>query len=141
MTSPSRRLVERFYDDVWNKADEVAAAEILALEFRFRASLGPERIGPAAFIDYMRSIHAALRGYTCSIIDLIESGDRVAARMDFRGVHQGVFFGVPATGREIAWSGGAFFTTNGLQIVESWVLGDIDAVKQQLGAGPETSFS
>jgi predicted ester cyclase len=58
-----------------------------------------------------------------------------------KGIHNGEFFGVPATGREIIWTGAAFFTTNGRQIIELWVLGDIDAVKQQLGAGSAAPFA
>ena len=128
-------LVKRFYWDVWNKSDDNVAREILHHDFRFRASLGPERRGPEGFIDYMHSVHAALGDYTCIIDDLIVSGDRAAARMTFRGIHRGPFFGVEPTGREIAWAGGAFFRTDGRQIVELWVLGDIDAVKQQLDVG------
>ena len=141
MASTPRSLVERFYHEVWNRADETAAREILHAAFRFRASLGPERVGPDGFIDYMRSIHAALGGYTCVIEDLIETERRAAARMTFFGVHRGRFFGVEPTGREIRWAGGAFFTTDGRQITELWVLGDIDAVKQQLGAPSGTSFA
>jgi hypothetical protein len=36
------------------------------------------------------------------IDDLIESNLCVAARMRFRGIHRGEFFGVPASDREIA---------------------------------------
>ena len=140
MQSSPRRLVERFYHEVWNKADETVAHEILHPNFRFRASLGPQRDGPIGFINYMRTIHAALGRYECTIEDLVESEWRAAARMRFTGVHQGSFFGVPATGREITWSGAAFFTMNGHQITELWVLGDIDAVKQQLGGEPTSSF-
>jgi hypothetical protein len=35
-----QRLVERFYFDVWNRADEEAVRLILAADFRFRGSLG-----------------------------------------------------------------------------------------------------
>jgi steroid delta-isomerase-like uncharacterized protein len=105
-----RRLVERFYYEVWNKGDETVAHEILAPDFRFRGSLGPERVGPDGFIDYMRSIRTALADFECIIDDLIESNTRVAARMRFRGIHSGQSFGVPATGQEIIWSGAAFFT-------------------------------
>jgi len=136
----ARQLVERFYYAVWNKADETVAYEVLHPDFEFRASLGPERHRPDGFIDYMRSIHAALADYECIIDDLIESGSRVAAQMRFRGIHRGLFFGVPATGREITWTGAAFFTIDADRIARLWVLGDIDAVKRQLGAGQATSF-
>ena len=127
-------LVERFYFEIWNRADETLARELLHPNFVFRGSLGRETQGPQGFIDYMRSIHAALANYTCVIDDLIATGDRAAARMTFSGLHRGRLFGVEATGREISWSGGAFFTTDANQIVELWVVGDIDRVKRQLNA-------
>ena len=103
--------------------------------FRFRASLGPEKLGPDGFVEYMRLIHAALSGYTCTILEIVEQSDRAAVRLRFAGIHQGAFFGVPATGREIVWSGAAFFTIGGGVITSLWVLGDLDAVKHQLGLG------
>ena len=136
-----KTLVGRFYHEVWNRADEAVAREILRADFRFRASLGPERRGPDGFIEYMRSIHAALADYTCRIDDLVTMGNRAAARMSFTGIHRARFFSVEATGRTITWAGGAFFTTDGERITELWVLGDIDSVKQQLGAPQDTSFS
>lgn len=141
MSNVPKLLVERFYHEVWNRADEEVAREILHPEFRFRASLGPARVGPDGFIDYMRSIHEALAGYTCIIEDLVTTETRAAARMMFKGHHRAPFFGVEATGREIAWSGAAFFRIEATQIAELWVLGDIDAVKQQLGEGVDTTFS
>ena len=102
------RLVQRFYHEVWNEADETVAREILHADLRFKASLGPVRTGPEGFIDYMRSIHAGLADYRCVIDDLIETDNRAAARMRFRGTHRGPFFGTPATGNDIEWIGAAF---------------------------------
>jgi len=136
-----KSLVERFYYEVWNRADEGVAREILHPEFQFRASLGPERRGPDGFIEYMRSIHAALGNYTCIIDDLVTTENRAAARMTFKGIHRARFFETEPTEREITWAGAAFFKTDGDKIVELWVLGDIDSVKQQLGAPAGTRFS
>ena len=132
MSVSPAQLVERFYAEVWNCADEAVAHEILAPDFRFRASLGLETIGLSGFIGYMRSIHAALGSYTCTIIEMVEQADRVAARMRFSGLHRAEFLGVEATGREIVWSGAAFFRIKENAISELWVLGDVGAVKQQL---------
>jgi steroid delta-isomerase-like uncharacterized protein len=125
-------LVERFYNIVWNKADEAEARAILDAKFRFRASLGPELRGPGGFIAYLRAVHAALQGFTCQIDEIVASADRVAARMSFRGTHRGKFFGIEASGREIRWTGAAFFKTSSGKIAELWVLGDIEAVRRQL---------
>jgi hypothetical protein len=57
------RLVERFYYELWNKGDETVAREILDPGFRFRGSLGPERVRPDGFIDYMRSIRTTLAAF------------------------------------------------------------------------------
>lgn len=136
--SPAR-LVERFYYDLWNTGNETVAWEILHPAFRFRASLGPEKIGPGGFIEYMRLIRTALSDYRCTIQEMLESGERVAARLRFGGVHRATFFGIPPTGREVVWSGAAFFRITGHQIVSLWVLGDVDAVKRQLGVASTSS--
>ncbi len=140
MVTGAAQLVERFYHQLWNRADEAVAREILHPEFRFRASLGPERLGPEGFIAYMRSVHAALADYRCEIEELLTIEHEAVAKVRFVGRHQAPFFGVEATGREIEWAGAAFFKTDGERITELWVLGDIDAVKRQLGAAAEQGF-
>jgi predicted ester cyclase len=137
-----RQLVERFYTVVWNKADEAEARKILSPDFRFRGSLGPELRGPGGFIAYMRTLRVALENFTCSIDDVIATQDRAAARLSFRGTHRGKFFGAEPTGRDISWSGAAFFTVRDGTISELWVLGDIDAIKRQvMPEYPTRSFS
>jgi predicted ester cyclase len=132
LTSPAEDLVRRFYDQVWNKADEGAARDILSANFRFHASLGPELRGPGGFIAYLRAVHAALGNFICTIDELIATQDRAAARMSFHGTHRGTLFGLASTGRDIRWSGAAFFKIDRGMIAELWVLGDVDAVKRQL---------
>ena len=140
MSVLGKTLVERFYYEVWNQADENVAREILAKDFRFRGSLGPEKVGQDGFIDYMRSIHTALNDYECIINDLVASETKVAAKMTFQGIHQNVFFGVEKTGKLISWAGAAFFTIEDDRIASLWVLGDIDSVKQQLDSDSSSSF-
>ncbi len=132
MPSTPSDLVNRFYDVVWNKSDEAEARKILSADFRFRASLGPELRGPGGFIAYLRSVHAALGNFTCTVEELIATQDRAAARMSFHGRIAAKFFGVEATGREIRWNGAAFLQGSGEKIAELWVLGDVEAVRRQL---------
>jgi predicted ester cyclase len=126
-------LVERFYHDVWMRADESAAHDILEPELVFRGSLGVERRGVDGFLDYVRAVHGALADYTCTIEDLVTAPGRAAARVRFAGRHRGPLLGVPATGRRVAWTGAAFFTLGDRRIRRIWVLGDLDALKAQLG--------
>lgn len=140
MTANPETLVRRFYAEVWDRADEDVARAILDPGFAFRGSLGPERRGVDGFIDYMRAVHAALGEYRCIVDELVATESRAAARMTFTGIHRGGFFGVPATGRRITWAGAAFFAVAGGRIASLWVLGDIDAVKAQLGAAEGAGF-
>ena len=132
MPSTPTELVERFYDVVWKNADEAEAKSLLDAGFRFRGSLGPELQGPNGFIAYMRSVHAALEGFTCQIEEIIAADDRVAARMSFHGRHRAKLFGVAPTGRDIRWSGAAFFKIRGDKITSLWVLGDVEGIRRQL---------
>ena len=129
MATP-QHLVERFYHEVWDRADEAVAKEILAPDFRFRGSLGPEKRGVDGFIDYLRAVHTSLGDFRCIIQSLLVAERRAAAQML-----------LPATGALIQWSGAAFFETNEDQITALWVLGDVDGVKKQLGAQASPVFS
>ena len=60
--------------------------------------------------------------------------------MRFAGIHRGRFFGVEATGLEIVWAGAAFFVTGPATLRSLWVLGDVDAVRRQLGSADQTAF-
>jgi len=140
MVTPEK-LVERFYREIWDHAGEAVAREILSPELVFRGSLGAEKRGPEGFIEYLRAVHAALGNFESDVEELLLSGDRAAARLTFRGIHQGQLFGFAPTGRLIEWQAAAFFETDGAQITRLWLMGDVDGVKQQLGASGEQSFA
>ncbi|USG62762.1 ester cyclase [Sneathiella marina] len=141
LTLSPTRLIERFYHELWNKADEAVAHDILHADFRFRGSLGPERRGPDGFLDYLRSVRLSLPDFMCRIQEIVTEGEQAVARMEFVGTQDGVFYATPPTHKKITWAGAAFFKTNGTQITDLWVLGDIDAIKQQLGIGSPTDFA
>lgn len=131
----SARLVRRFYDEVWNQADESVAREILAADLSFRGSIGEERVGAEGFIDYMRKIHRAFADYHCRIDHLVAETDTAAARMTFAGLHCQSLWGEKPTGHTVTWAGAAFFTVRGGQIASIWVLGDTETLRRQLAGG------
>ena len=83
------RLIERFYHDAWNRRDEASARVILHKDFDFRGSLGPVRVGPEGFIQYMHELWIGLPDFRCDIEEVVEDGDNAAARMKFSGTHKG----------------------------------------------------
>lgn len=133
-TTQAETLVRRFYDEVWAQADEAVAREILHPDLDFLGSLERAPRDRDGFLAYLRDVHVAFADFACRIDDLIATDDRAAARMTFAGVHRGPVFGVAATGRTVEWAGAAFFRVAADRLAEIRVLGDIDAVKRQLGA-------
>lgn len=123
-------LVEAFYEKVWNAGED--SSELVAPSLRFRGSLGVECEGRAAFADYVRSVRESLADYHCEIVEAVDDGDRCFARMRFSGRHVGTLLAVPATGRTVCWEGAALFHREDGRIARVWVLGDIDALREQL---------
>lgn len=107
------KLVQAFYERIWNKGDCGAVPELLAEGFAFRGSLGSELRGREAFVHYVRSVRGSLSNYRCEILDCVSEGDQAFARMRFCGLHTGPFRGYAPTGRLVSWDGAALFRFEG----------------------------
>jgi predicted ester cyclase len=134
MLKSSLDLVREFYERVWNAGDLNAAEQLLASDFAFRGSLGPEMRGRAPFCEYVKAVRSALDSYRCDILDCVTEGDKCFSKMRFSGVHIAPFRGYAPTGKPVQWLGAALFRIHGHQIAELWVLGDLvslDAVLEE----------
>ncbi|WP_394826613.1 LytTR family transcriptional regulator DNA-binding domain-containing protein [Pendulispora albinea] len=99
----------------------------------FQASRGAPRTGHESFFAYMRAIHTVLGECACTIDEMVATAERAAVKVTLTAVHRGVFLGVPPTGRKLHWPGSAFFSMDEQRITKIRLLGDIDALKKQLG--------
>ncbi len=132
----NKELVRR-YQEAHNTNDLDALNDIVAVDL-IAHSLMP---GLPPGLEGGKLVHqmavGAFPDFHATIEDLIAEGDKVAARMIFRGTHTGgEFMGIPPSGRSFAFSATAIFRIAGGKIVEHW--GDEDALGwlQQLGAMP-----
>lgn len=134
------KLVEAFYQRIWNDGDLDAVADLLTPEFSFRGSLGNEMRGREEFKGYVRLVRGALAGYHCEILSCVSEGNHAFARMLFSGHHVAPFRGYEPTEKIVQWLGAALFRFENSAIVELWVLGDLaglDALLQEQAAGEE----
>ena len=127
------RLVSRFYHDLWNRWDDEGVEELLHEDFTFRGSLGTETRGRDEWRSYRDAVRAGSSDFHNEILDLVADGDRAAARLRYTGSHTGPLAGLPATGRRFSYAGAAFFTGDARQLTSAWVLGDLTALREQLG--------
>ena len=132
MSTP--RLVEDFYERIWNDGNVDAAAELLTPEFSFRGSLGSEMWGREAFKNYVRSVRVTLADYQCEILSCVAEGDQAFAKMRFSGRHIAPFQGYEPTGKIVHWLGAALFRFENSVIAELWVLGDLAGLDALLQA-------
>lgn len=134
MTPPSLKSRAREYiDRVWNDHD-VDALDTLASD-SYRRHLGPTEasLDRSAQKERLRKLQHALPDVRFSVDDLIAEGDRVVFRVTVTGTHRGEMFGVPATGRAVAYSAIDILRFEGDQVVEHWGFGDSAALLRQLG--------
>jgi steroid delta-isomerase-like uncharacterized protein len=66
--------------------------------------------------------------------DVIEDGDRIAARFTIRGEHRAPFMGAPATGRPIALPGITIMYFRNGRVIERWSNADMLGLLAQIGA-------
>lgn len=132
MSTP--RLVEEFYGRIWNTGDLLAVSDLLAEDFSFRGSLGPEMRGHEPFREYVRSVRAALADYRCEILACVAEGNHAFAKMRFSGRQVAPFRGFHATGKPVHWLGAALFRFEERAIAELWVLGDLAGLDAVLKA-------
>ena len=132
--SAQKVVVEKFYVEMWNKADKGLIPDIFLDGFTFRGSLGPVLVGHDQFAGYVDGVVGALEDYTCDILEMTEEGERVVAKMLFHGRHKAEMMGFAPTGKRVEWHGSAHFTFSGGKVKDLWVLGDVHGLLQQLEA-------
>lgn len=130
----NKDLIRRYYGEMWNPWNYDLADEILSDEILFYGSLGMATQGRAAFCNYMRVVRAAFPDFHNRIEEIVAEGDRVIARLNYRGTHRGEIFGISPTEKKINYAGTAIFKIAKGKIFDGWVLGDRLALAQQLGA-------
>jgi len=133
------KLVQQFYDRIWNSGDLDAVGTLLSEDFLFRGSLGSESKGRVGFADYVRSVRGSLSNYRCEILECVTEDKRAFAKMRFSGMHTREFRGNPPTGLLVHWLGAALFRFEEDGIAELWVLGDMNGLDALLKKNLESA--
>jgi len=72
-----------------------------------------------------------------TVDEMIAEGDRVMVRWTFFGAHEGEYSGLPATHKQVTYSGINIFRVENGKIAEIWDISDRLWLWQQLGVLPE----
>ena len=84
----------------------------------------------------LQAFNTALPDHNTEVKDEIVTEDRVVYRWETRGTHDGDFFGVPPTGKQLLSRGMTIIKVENGQITELWEAIDILGLMQQMGVIP-----
>lgn len=132
----NKAIVDRYYEDLWNRWNLALADELLATDITFYGSLAVMARGIQGFKEYVTMVRTAFPDFHNTIEELIAEGDKVVARLTYRGTHKGDLFGIAPTSKQVMYAGIAIFRIAGGKIVDCWVLGDTMGLMNQLGVIP-----
>lgn len=130
--SPQKDVVRVFFKELWDHADKGLIPRLFHPDFTFRGSLGPVLKGRDQFAGYVDMVTGALGQYTSHILDMVEEGNKVFAKLRYHGYHRGELLGYPPTGRHVWWYGTPLFTFDGNKVRDLWVLGDVQGLIARL---------
>ena len=132
----NKRLTRRWFEEVWNQKRSRTIDELIAPNAVVHG-LAPDgaapQTGAAAFRPFWEQFCGAFPDIHVTVADAIAEGDKVAARIQFTGTHQGDHLGAPPTGNAVSATGLILTRWQNGKIVESW--NEFDALKVFLAAG------
>jgi len=120
-----------------NTASEKLAEELVAVEaiFHVPGHLEPLR-GPQGYLSIIGMMRNGFPDIQWTLEELIAEQDKVAARFTMRGTHDGMFFGVPPSGKKISVQAMNFYRFSDGKIVDERGQPDLLGLLQQIGAVP-----
>ena len=138
MSEENKKIVRRWFEEVWNRGSESAIEEMLDAEGVAHGLGDSEQDvkGPAEFKPFVANIRGALPDTRIVIEDIFADGDRVAVRVTLQGTHTGNGLGLAPTGRSVRIQGIVIVRMQDGRIKEGWNSYDQLGLLRQLGALP-----
>jgi steroid delta-isomerase-like uncharacterized protein len=138
VSEENKALVRRQEEELFSGGNLDMADEIYAPDYVGHDPSNPEDVrGLQAAKQAASDYRQAFPDLRVTVEDLIAEGDRVAARLRFRGTHLGEMDGIAPTGKRVDCTGIVVSRIEKGKIVEDWANFDDLGMMQQLGLIPE----
>ena len=130
----STQIMRTLIDEIWAKGELDLCDELFHPE-AICPSAPTLPVGPEGTKTIVQMVRSAFPDYWVKIDLIAAEADRVGARISQGGTHQGDFFGIPPTGKEVSWTEMAILRIGDDKILATWFDSDIAGLMQQLGVG------
>ena len=130
----NKAIIRRWLEEGWTNGNLSVADELIDPGFIAHVAGGQEvPSGPDGVRQIVTAWRAGFPDGRMTVDDLIGEGDKVVIRMTWRGTHQGDFYGIAPTNRQVSVTSiGIDRVVNG-KIIEGWGEVDMLGMYQQLG--------
>jgi predicted ester cyclase len=135
-TVDNKTLVQQFFDEVINQRNLAALAQFVSPNAVNHTVPDGLPQAPSQFLGLHLGAFPDLK---VTVEDLLVDGDKVVARVSYRGTHQGAFMSIPPTGKQITGMGINIFRIANGKLVEHWGLTDRISALRQMGVVPSLS--
>ncbi len=132
----NKALLQRWFDEVWNKGREEAIGEMFAddgVAHGLSEDVNHPMRGPQQFKPFHQAFRGAFPDIHVDIEDMIAEGDKVVARCTVRGKHAGDHLGIAASQSSVDFTGIAIVRIRDGKIVEAWNNFDFMRMNRQVG--------
>jgi steroid delta-isomerase-like uncharacterized protein len=127
--------VTQLYLEIFGQRQLERYGEILTEGYVNHTRMGPV-IGIEAFKGFMEGIYEGLPDISWNILDTRADGDRIVYLYEVTATHRGEVMGIPATGRDIQFTGMEMNRIVDGKLAETWNYADLVSLMQQVGAIP-----
>jgi predicted ester cyclase len=133
----NKALMQRWFDEVWNKGrtdaiDEMMAADAVA--HGLSDDVSTPLIGPVGFKPFHEKFCGAFPNIEVIVEDMIAEGDKVAARCSVRGRHTGDQLGVAVSNATVEFTGIYIVLIRDGKFIVAWNNFDFLKMNKQIGA-------
>ena len=133
MSIEENKKIVRRYQDIYNSNDLDALSEVVSEDVRTPKIMPGMKPGLEGGKQVDATTLVGMPDWQTMIDDLIAEADKVVARITMTGTHTGDFWGIPATGKRVKFTGIYIVRIANGKIVEHWGEEDGVSLLQQLG--------
>jgi steroid delta-isomerase-like uncharacterized protein len=137
MSNANKQIIRREFEQILNEGNDAVLDELIDQDYVLYDPTAPAPWrGPNGLRQSLEPFRTAFPGLRVRVEDQVAEGDKVATRWIFTGRHDGEFFGIPPTGKQVEITGISIERVAGGRIVEDRMELDALGLMRQLGAVP-----
>ncbi len=143
MSEANKSVIRRYFEEVWNNKNLALIDELAASTYVDHDPYNPDVRGPEGLRQLVTKYQTAFPDLHFTIEDLLADGDKVVARVAWKGTHKGTLEGIAPTDKPVSGTATIVSRVADQKMQEDWINWDALGLMQQIGAipGPKQAAS